>query len=120
MLSPNMIIFVFIIGIIPFIIATYEFLRCIAVGATFGTQSDSVIIIPNKKNTKPSTASITSITPTTTTPKAFNTNGENNNLQISRGQQILGNDALIVAYILFTIAASIIILELNLVISTGI
>mmetsp|Transcript_13659 Transcript_13659/g.19902 ORF Transcript_13659/g.19902 Transcript_13659/m.19902 type:complete len:184 (+) Transcript_13659:1-552(+) len=73
-LSPETTIIIFIIGIIPFIWASIEFWRRIAVGEPFGTGSDSVII------------------------------GEDNNPQSSRGRQVLGKDALIVAYILFGIA----------------
>ena len=43
-LSPEATIAVFIVGIIPFLWATYEFWRRIAVGASFGTGSDSVVI----------------------------------------------------------------------------
>ena len=51
---------VFIIGCAPFAVATVEFWRRIAVGASFGTGTDSVII------------------------------GEDNNPESSRGQRILG------------------------------
>ena len=91
-LSPTTTIVVFIIGIIPFIWATYEFWRRIAVGASFGTGSDSVII-----------------------PSPFDggdgkdgddliTIGEDNNPTSSRGRQTLDRGALIVAYVLFAVA----------------
>jgi hypothetical protein len=88
-LSPETTIIVFIIGIIPFIWATYEFWRRIAVGATFGTGKDSVVI-----------------------PSPFDTDdendlimiGEDNNPNSSRGRQTLDRGALTVAYILFAIA----------------
>ena len=91
-LSPTTTIVVFIIGIIPFIWATYEFWRRIAVGASFGTGSDSVII-----------------------PSPFDggdgkdgndliTIGEDNKPTSSRGRQTLDRGALIVAYILFAVA----------------
>lgn len=91
-LSPTTTIVVFIIGIIPFIWATYEFWRRIAVGASFGTGSDSVII-----------------------PSPFDggdgkdgndliTIGEDNKPTSSRGRQTLDRGALIVAYILFAAA----------------
>ena len=88
-LSPTTTIVVFIIGIIPFIWATYEFWRRIAVGASFGTGSDSVII-----------------------PSPFDggdgkdliTIGEDNKPTSSRGRQTLDRGALIVAYILFALA----------------
>mmetsp|Transcript_10895 Transcript_10895/g.23599 ORF Transcript_10895/g.23599 Transcript_10895/m.23599 type:complete len:255 (-) Transcript_10895:1683-2447(-) len=68
---------VFLIGLIPFAWATIEFWRRIAVGASFGTGSDSVVI---------------SI-------------GEDDNPTSSRGRQVLGSDALAVAYVLFGVAA---------------
>ena len=91
-LSPTTTIVVFIIGVIPFIWATYEFWRRIAVGASFGTGSDSVII-----------------------PSPFDggdgkdgnnliTIGEDNKPTSSRGRQTLDRGALIVAYILFAVA----------------
>ena len=88
-LSPTTTIVVFIIGIIPFIWATYEFWRRIAVGASFGTGSDSVII-----------------------PSLFDggdgkdmiTIGEDNKPTSTRGRQTLDRGALIVAYILFAVA----------------
>jgi len=70
-------VLVFIVGIIPFAIATNEFWRRIAVGEPFGTGSDSVII----------------------------TIGQDNNPQSSRGRQRLGKGALTIAYILFAVAA---------------
>lgn len=70
-------VWVFVIGIIPFLWATIEFWRRIAVGEPFGTGSDSVII------------------------------GEDNNPDSSRGRRVLGKDALIVAYILFGVSAAV-------------
>ena len=72
---------VFLVGIFPFIWATIEFWRRIAVGLPFGTGSDSIIIEP-----------ITTI-------------GEDNNPSSSRGRQVLGKGAIVVAYILFAVAA---------------
>ena len=69
-------IIVFVRGIIPFLWATVEFWRRIAVGLPFGTGSDSVVII-----------------------------GEENNPSSSRGRRTLGKGALVVAYILFGLAA---------------
>lgn len=80
-LSPEANVAIFIIGIIPFIWATYEFWSRIAVGASFGTGSDSIQI-------RPSTTTI----------------GRDGDRRSSRGQQILGDDALIVAYFLFAVA----------------
>lgn len=82
-LSPTTTIIVFVIGLIPF-----EFWRRIAVGASFGTGSDSVVI--------PS-------------PFAEDENdlimiGEDGNANSSRGRQTLDRGALTVAYILFAVA----------------
>lgn len=80
-------IIVFVVGIIPFLWATYEFWRRIAVGAPFGTGSDSVII-----------------------PSPFVDDddmimiGEDNNPNSSRGRRTLDRGALTVAYILFAVA----------------
>lgn len=78
-------IIVFIIGIIPFLWATVEFWRRIAVGASFGTGSDSVVI------PRPSDDLVTI--------------GEDGNPLSSRGRQTLDRGALTVAYVLFAIAA---------------
>lgn len=87
-------VIVFIIGIIPFAWATVEFWRRIAVGESFGTGSDSVVI-PN---------------PTTI--------GEDNNPESSRGRRVLGTDALVTAYILFALAGGTIALVLYAVLSS--
>lgn len=71
-------VWVFVAGIIPFVWATIEFWRRIAVGEPFGTGSDSVII------------------------------GEGNNPESSHGKRVLGKDALIVAYLLFGISAAVV------------
>jgi hypothetical protein len=84
MLSKEATVIIFIIGIIPFIIATYEFWRRIAVGATFGTGTDSISFPP--MNT------VTTI-------------GEDNAPLSSRGKQVLGQDSLITAYIIFATVA---------------
>jgi hypothetical protein len=77
-LTPQMTVIVFIIGIIPFAIATYEFWRRIAVGAPFGTGSDSVLF-PNNV-----TIGMDDVSPLS-----------------SRGKQVLGTDSLITAYVIF-------------------
>ena len=100
MLSKEATIIIFIIGIIPFIIATFEFWRRIAVGATFGTGSDSVVF--------PTTA-------TTTT-----TIGEDNAPNSSRGKQILGTDSLITAYIIFATVAVVLGIVLYSVVTSPI
>lgn len=91
-LSPTTTVIVFIIGIIPFVWATYEFWRRIAVGASFGTGSDSVIIPSpfDGGDGKDGTDLITI--------------GEDNKPTSSRGRQTLDRGALIVAYILFAVA----------------
>jgi hypothetical protein len=98
MLSKEMTILIFIIGIIPFIIATYEFWRRIAVGATFGTGKDSVVF------------------PTTT----ITTIGEDNAPTSSRGKQILGQDSLITAYLIFTTVAIVLGIVLYAVVTSPI
>jgi hypothetical protein len=90
-LSPTTTVVVFIVGVIPYLWATIEFWRRIAVGASFGTGSDSVVF---------------SI-------------GEDDNPESSRGKQVLGKGALVIAYILFTIAAAVLGLVLFSVITTG-
>ena len=67
---------VFIVGLIPFAWATVEFWRRIAVGASFGTGQDSVVII-----------------------------GDDDDPAGSRGRRVLGKGALAIAYVLFGIAA---------------
>ena len=96
-LSPTANTIVFIIGIIPFLWATYEFWSRIAVGASFGTGSDSIQIRPSSTSTPTSTSTSTSTSTTRTI-------GQDGNPIKSRGQQVLGDDALLVAYVLFAIA----------------
>jgi len=88
-LDPTTTVVVFIIGIIPFIWATIEFWRRIAVGASFGTGKDSVVIpSPFSETDDDGLISI----------------GEDGNPLSSRGRQTLDRGALIVAYVLFAIA----------------
>ena len=77
---------VFIAGLIPFLWATIEFWRRIAIGEPFGTSQDSVLIAP------PQTTKIS----------------QKDDSSRSRGRRTLGRGALVVAYILFTIAAGVI------------
>lgn len=93
-LSPTTTLIVFIIGIIPFIWATIEFWRRIAVGASFGTTSDSVVI-PSPFDSDISTEN----------SEGLITIGEDGNPMSSRGRQTLDRGALTVAYVLFGIAA---------------
>jgi len=88
-LSPEVNIIVFIIGLIPFLWATFEFWRRIAVGEAFGTGKDSVII---GKDMEPSS---------------------------SRGRRTLGRGALVTAYFLFGIAIVTLAIVLYSVLSTG-
>jgi hypothetical protein len=83
-LSPTTTIIVFIVGITPFLWATYEFWRRIAFGESFGTGSDSVVI--------PRLDEVLII-------------GEDNNPNSSRGRRTLDKGALTVAYVLFAVAA---------------
>jgi hypothetical protein len=96
MLSKETTVVVFIIGVIPFVIATYEFWRRIAIGATFGTGNDS-IQFPNNNNR---TTIITTIT----------TIGEDDAPLSSRGKQVLGSDSLITAYFIFATVAVVLML----------
>jgi hypothetical protein len=88
-LVQNSDVWVFVAGVIPFAWATVEFWRRIAVGESFGTGSDSVVII-----------------------------GEDNAPEDSRGRRVLGRDSLIVAYVLFTIAFATLGIVLYSVISS--
>jgi len=80
---------VFIIGLIPFVWATIEFWRRIAVGEPFGTGKDSVYI------------------------------GKDDTPLESRGLRTLDRGAFFVAYVLFGVAAGVIGLTLYSVISTS-
>lgn len=80
---------VFIVGVIPFAIATYEFWRRIAVGASFGTNEPVVFFI-----------------------------GEDDNRQSSRGRQVLGRDSLITAYVIFTVVGAVLALVITSVLTT--
>lgn len=92
-LSPTTTLVVFIIGIIPFIWATYEFWRRIAFGEPFGTGADSVIIpSPLGENEDKNIISI----------------GEDGNPVSSRGRRTLDRGALLVAYVLFGVAAFVV------------
>lgn len=94
-LSPEANVAIFIIGIIPFLWATYEFWSRIAVGASFGTGADSIQI-------RPSTRTI----------------GRDGEPLKSRGQQVLGDGALAVAYALFGIAIGSVSIAIYSVISS--
>ena len=91
-LSPTTTLIVFIIGIIPFIWATIEFWRRIAVGLPFGTGKDSILIRPEQSSSSSESENVVTI-------------GEDNNPRSSRGRQVLGKGAIVVAYILFGVAA---------------
>ena len=86
----NVNVWIFLAGIFPFAWATVEFWRRIAVGEPFGTGTDSVRISIGKDNA-----------PTQ-----------------SRGRQTLGQGALVVAYILFGLAAGTIGLTLYSVLTS--
>lgn len=74
--SKSTTILVFVLGLVPFGWATIEFWRRIAVGESFGTGSDSIVII-----------------------------GEDDAPESSRGRRVLGKGALAIAYILFGVSA---------------
>ena len=87
-LSATTTVVVFIVGIIPFVWATYEFWRRIAVGASFGTGSDSVVIPSPFEEGEDDLIAI----------------GEDGNPMRSRGRRTLDRGALTVAYVLFAVA----------------
>jgi hypothetical protein len=78
-LSKTTAVGVFIVGLIPFVVATVEFWRRVAVGASFGTSTTERIVIIGQKDQPLS----------------------------SRGERVLGKDALLTAYLLFGIAAAV-------------
>jgi len=87
-LSPTTNTIVFVLGLIPFLWATYEFWSRIASGASFGTGADSIQIRPGNSDNGTGGTSI----------------GEDGNPSKSRGRKVLGDDALLVAYVLFAVA----------------
>jgi hypothetical protein len=89
-LSKATTIAVFIAGVIPFAIATYEFWRRIAVGDSFGTTTDSVVFFI----------------------------GQDDAPAQSRGRQVLGRDSMITAYIIFTVAAAVLALVIFAVVTS--
>jgi len=91
MLSKQTAITVFIVGLVPWTVATFEFWRRIAVGASFGT-NDPVVIV--------------------------STIGEDDNPASSRGRQVLGKGALITAYAIFTVVAAVLGLVVYSVLSS--
>jgi hypothetical protein len=89
-LSKATTVAVFIAGVIPFAIATYEFWRRIAVGDSFGTTTDSVVFFI----------------------------GQDDAPAQSRGRQVLGRDSMITAYIIFTVAAAVLALVIFAVVTS--
>lgn len=90
LLSNQAIVATFVIGLVPFAVATVEFWRRIAVGDSFGTGNDSVVII-----------------------------GEDDAPLSSRGRRVLGKGALVTAYILFGVAAAVLAIVLYAVLSSS-
>ena len=82
-------VWVFIAGVFPFAWATVEFWRRVMGGDMFGTGTDSIII------------------------------GIDDSPEDSRGARVLGKDALITAYVLFTIAFGTLGVTIYSVISSG-
>ena len=76
---------VFVIGCVPFVWATWEFWRRIAVGASFGTGKDAIV---------------------------FSTDEDPDEDQVRRfgGRRVLGKGALAVAYVLFAAAGGSVLL----------
>jgi hypothetical protein len=93
---------IFIIGLIPFVVASIEFWRRIAVGDSFGTGTDSIVFPSQQQEEQRNTTTTT----TTTTIRTFTIGKDDTPLE-SRGRRVLGQDSLIVAYVLFTIAAAV-------------
>jgi hypothetical protein len=80
-LSPTTTVLVFVAGLIPFAVATVEFWRRVTLQLPFGTggsKDQSVLIVI----------------------------GDDNDRQLSRGRRVLGKNALLVAIVLFGVAAS--------------
>mmetsp|Transcript_1815 Transcript_1815/g.7017 ORF Transcript_1815/g.7017 Transcript_1815/m.7017 type:complete len:231 (-) Transcript_1815:125-817(-) len=74
---------VFAIGTVPFVWAANEFWRRIAVGATFGTGSDAVVIDPQR---------------------ADDDTADEDQLRRFGGRRVLGKDAIVAAWVLMAIA----------------
>jgi hypothetical protein len=88
-LSKATTIAVFVVGVIPFAIATYEFWRRIAVGASFGTNDPVVFFI-----------------------------GQDDAPTSSRGRQVLGRDSLVTAYLIFSVVIAVLGLVLVSVVTS--
>jgi hypothetical protein len=94
-LHPATTVLIFLVGLIPFAVATVEFWRRIRFGESFGTGNDSVVFTD---------VSI----------------GEDNAPLSSRGNRVLGSGALITAIILFAVAAAVIALAVVSVVTSEI
>lgn len=110
-LSTAAIVGIFVVGFIPYAVATVEFWRRIAVGASFGTGSDSVVFptttLQNNNNNNNVTSIFSSFQTTSLVRSSPTFIGQDNDRTSSRGRRILGNDALIAAYILFAVAGGV-------------
>ena len=84
---------VFVIGCVPFVWATWEFWRRIAVGASFGTGKDSIVIAPEIAD-------------------GLVDDADEDQLRRFGGRRVLGNDAISAAYVLMTVAAGSVALAL--------
>jgi hypothetical protein len=96
-LDPSTTVFIFLVGLVPFAVATVEFWRRIKFGQAFGTGSDSVVF----------TDTVVSI-------------GEEDAPLSSRGTRVLGPGALIAAIVLFAVAAFVIGLAIVSVVTSDI
>ena len=92
-LSPTATTLLFIGGVSPFAWATYEFWRRIAVGSSFGTGRDSVVIPSPFEGGDGDDDGAVVI-------------GEDGNPMSSRGRRTLDRGALTVAYVLFAVAGA--------------
>ena len=84
---------VFLIGTVPFLWAAWEFWRRIAVGASFGTGKDSIVIAPEIAD-------------------GLVDDADEDQLRRFGGRRVLGNDAISAAYVLMTVAAGSVALAL--------
>jgi hypothetical protein len=88
-LSPASNAAVFLAGLAPFVIATVEFWRRVALGLPFGTGN------PGRGNDQATSSSIVI------------TIGDDRDRKLSRGRRVLGRGAVIVALVLFASAAAV-------------
>ena len=105
-LSTTSIIAVFVAGVIPFLWATVEFWRRIATGSSFGTGSDSITIVDiNDDDIKEENFSLEETEEGGILKTTTNSNGAKRQKPQKR---VLGRGALVIAYVLFSVAAFVV------------